>query len=69
MDVITNNADTSEEWVRAFLLRLGYHLAGEYQFMPECSLRDLVGNYANDLIDTADPEPDEHAPPDLRIVE
>lgn len=68
MDVITNNADTSEEWVRAFLLRLGYHLAGEYQFMPECSLRDLVGNYANDLIDMADVPDDDPGKTPLRLV-
>jgi len=68
MDVITNNADTSEEWVRAFLLRLGYHLAAEWQFMPKCSLRDLVGNYANDLIDMADAPDDDHGKPPLRLV-
>jgi uncharacterized protein YgfB (UPF0149 family) len=68
MDVIVNNADTSEEWVRGFLLRLGYHLAAEYQFMPECELKQMVGEHANDLIDMADLPDQEPPPPTLRAV-
>jgi uncharacterized protein YgfB (UPF0149 family) len=68
MDVIVNKADTDQEWVRAFLLRLGYHLAAEWQFMPECELRDLIAEHANDLIDMADPPGDDPPPPTLRAV-
>ena len=68
MDVIVNNADTDEEWVRAFLLRLGYHLAAEHRFMPECELKDMIAEHANDLIDMADPPDEQPPPPTLHAV-
>lgn len=69
MDLLTNAADPEQEWVRGFLLRLGYLLAAEYQTMPAGDFRDLVGNYANDMIElakSAEPEPEPPAP--LRAV-
>lgn len=67
MDAITNAADVEQQWVRAFVLRLGYHLAAEYQFMPACDLKDIVGDFSNTLIDMADVDP-EPEPPELRLV-
>lgn len=72
MDLLTNAPDPSEEWVRGFLLRLGYLLAAEYQTMPAGDFRDLVGNYSHDIIELAEsadescPTP---APPHLRVVD
>lgn len=67
MELFTNAADLEQEWVRAFLLRLGYMLAAEYQFMPACELRDIVGNHANDFIDLSEMHPKPEPPP-LRVV-
>lgn len=52
--------------MRAFILRLGYLLAAEYQFMPPCEFRDSIGNYAHDLIELA--ERDDPEPPGLHAV-
>lgn len=70
MDAITNAADIDQRWVREFMRRLGYLLAAEWQAMPACELKDMVGEQANDIIDMvhAADERDEPAPPDLRIV-
>lgn len=68
MDLLTNAADAEQEWVRGFLLRLGYLLAAEYQTMPAGDFRDLVGNYSHDMIqmvEDAEPAP---APPHLHAV-
>lgn len=73
MDAITNSADASEAWVRGFLRRLGYMLAAEWQEMPECELRDIVGEAANDLIDIVHAEDDaaesKRAAVRLRVVD
>lgn len=73
MEAITNSADPSDPWVRGFLRRLGYHLAAEWQEMPECELRDIVGEAANDLIDLVHAEDDAaeavRQSPTLRVVD
>ena len=71
MDVLTNDADLSERWVREFLRRLGYMLAAEHAGMPPGDLRDSVGNAAADLIDMvhAVDEDEANTSPALRIVE
>lgn len=73
MDAITNSADPSDPWVRGFLRRLGYMLAAEWQEMPECELRDIVGEAANDLIDIVHAEDDaaesKRAAVRLRVVD
>jgi hypothetical protein len=69
MDLLTNTADAEQEWVRGFLLRLGYLLAAEYQTMPAGDFRDLVGNYSNDMIELAESaEPEPEPPVPLRAV-
>lgn len=67
--MLTNAADPGEEWVRGFLLRLGYLLAAEYQVMPECELKDIVGENANELIDLAESAGPVRESPTLRIVD
>ena len=69
MEVLTNAADAEQEWVRGFLLRLGYLLAAEYQTMPAGDFRDLVGNYSHDIIALAETGEPEHVPPHLHAVE
>jgi S-adenosylmethionine synthetase len=70
MDAITNAADINERWVREFMRRLGYLLAAEWQAMPECELKDMVGEHSHDIIDMvhAADESDETPPPSLRVV-
>lgn len=71
MDVLTNNADISERWVREFMRRLGYLLAAEWQAMPECELKDMVGDQAHQIIDMVHAADDGDDPerPSLRVVE
>lgn len=66
--MLTNAADTDQEWVRGFLLRLGYLLAAEYQFMPKCELRDLVGHHSNELIDLAQAGAEDDAATKLTVI-
>ena len=70
MDAITNAADINERWVREFMRRLGYLLAAEWQAMPACELKDMVGEQSNQIIDMvhAADENDQPTPPDLRVV-
>jgi hypothetical protein len=71
MQLLTNEADISEPWVRAFMRRLGYMLAAEWQDMPDCALRDMIGEQANEIIDLVHAEDDAaaEAAPQLRIVD
>lgn len=71
MDAITNAADIDERWVREFMRRLGYLLAAEWQAMPACELKDMVGEQSNQIIDMvhAADERDASERPDLRVVD
>lgn len=73
MDAITNAADISQPWVKGFMRRLGYHLAGEWHEMPPSDLRDLIAEHANDILDLvhAQDDIDEDRPQavHLRVVE
>lgn len=67
--MLTNAADPDEEWVRGFLLRLGYLLAAEYHLMPECELRDIVGNASAEMVNIAEAAEPVRESPTLRIVD
>lgn len=68
--MLTNAANVDEEWVRGFLLRLGYHLAAEYHLMPPCELRDIVGNHSAEFVEMAGIDTEQPTePPPLRAVD
>jgi S-adenosylmethionine synthetase len=71
MDLLTNDADITQPWVRAFMRRLGYMLAAEWADMPDCELRDMIGEQSSDIIDMvhAFDEAEKAADPTLRLVD
>lgn len=71
MDLFTNEPDLSEPWVRGFMRRLGYHLAAEWADMPECELRDMIGEQSNLIIDLVHAHDEANPPPEptLRLVD
>lgn len=69
LTVLIGAAGVEDRWVRGFLLRLGYHLAAEFHDMPECELKDIVGNASAELVDMAEAMQPIPEGPHLRVVD